>query len=244
MAPINIDNSKVTGVTIDGTDVQEITVDGDVVFTASLNVPSSAVHQWRYDEGSGSTVVDNIDNADGTFVGAPTRVSDSSAVGEEKISFDGVDDRIDFTVDIGQFSEWMLSFTIETTGTFGQEDRVMGWGEDGSRGEIYARNDPIEWNAGDGNGGFTATASTDVYDGTKHRVSCFVDENNEIGIAVDGSVEGTTSFGTVGPVSNRMFCAYFERNNVFMDVTVDHPIIYLDRSQPVIDQDFAIQPYS
>jgi len=30
--PINIDGSKVTGITIDGTDVSEVTVDGQTVF--------------------------------------------------------------------------------------------------------------------------------------------------------------------------------------------------------------------
>jgi hypothetical protein len=44
--PINIDGSKVTGITIDGTSVSEVTADGQTVFS---EIPDSGDLQWRFD---------------------------------------------------------------------------------------------------------------------------------------------------------------------------------------------------
>jgi hypothetical protein len=96
MPPTSIDGTDITGATIDGTDVQEITVDGDTVFTAAPDLPNSAIHQWRFDEGSGSTAADSIGTNDGTISGA-TWTSVSDLVGGFGLSFDQTDDEVDFS---------------------------------------------------------------------------------------------------------------------------------------------------
>jgi len=90
MIPTSIDGTDITGATIDGTDVQEITVDGDVVFTAAPSLPASAIHQYKFDEGSGNTAFDSIGNRNLTNNG-PSYVADSDFVGGFKVDFAGGD---------------------------------------------------------------------------------------------------------------------------------------------------------
>jgi len=68
--PTSIDGTDITGATIDGTDVTEITIDGDTVFSAEAPIPSSAIHRFKIDEGSGTTLNDDIGSYDGTINGA------------------------------------------------------------------------------------------------------------------------------------------------------------------------------
>lgn len=203
-------------------------------------IPDSAVHQWPFDEGSGTSLADAIGSADGTLTGA-TWVSDSSSVGGWRLSFDGIDDEAEWTVDISQYSEWMYSFTVQA----GLEFNDYGWvfEESGSFGEIGLRYDS-EFQVGNGSGVVSAQATTNVFDGNKHRVACFVVENSEIGIAVDGVVEDTTSFGTVGPVSTTLHMGYHERLGNYSGLDADNPLIYTDSSQQTIDDDLALQPWT
>jgi len=89
--PISIDGTDITGATIDGTDVQEITVDGDTVFTAGPTLPGIYKHDWIMNEGSGTTVSDEIGNSDLTINGA-TWISDANKTGGTILDFDGNDD--------------------------------------------------------------------------------------------------------------------------------------------------------
>jgi len=88
--PTSIDGTDITGATIDGTDVQEITVDGQTVFTAG-GLPGIYKHDWIMNEGSGTTVSDEIGNSDLTINGA-TWISDANKTGGTILDFDGNDD--------------------------------------------------------------------------------------------------------------------------------------------------------
>jgi hypothetical protein len=89
--PTNIDGSDITGATIDGQTVDEITVDGQTVFTAFPGIPNNVTNHYPVDEGSGSTLTDNIGNLDGTINGANFQ-SLSNAVGGFVLDYDGIDD--------------------------------------------------------------------------------------------------------------------------------------------------------
>jgi hypothetical protein len=90
MPPTSIDGTDITGATIDGTDVTEITVDGQTVFTADA-LPGIYKHDWIMNEGSGTTVSDEIGNSDLTINGA-TWISDANKTGGTILDFDGNDD--------------------------------------------------------------------------------------------------------------------------------------------------------
>jgi len=112
MPPTSIDGTDITGATIDGTDVQEITVDGQTVFTAVPPLPGSAVHQWKFDEGSGTTATDSIGSNDGTINGA-TFTSDANLVGGFGLDFDG-NDTVDYST-IGSVLAINQDFSVAMT---------------------------------------------------------------------------------------------------------------------------------
>jgi len=89
--PTSIDGTDITGATIDGTDVTEITVDGQTVFSAGPP-PNSATNRWKFDEGTGNTVVDSIGSDDGT-VNGPTWVS-GTWQGGSALNADGINDNV------------------------------------------------------------------------------------------------------------------------------------------------------
>jgi len=88
MIPTSIDGTDITGATIDGQDVQEITVDGQTVFTATPPLPASAVNQYKFDEGSGSTAFDSIGSLDLNNNGM-NYVSDADFVGGFSVEDNG-----------------------------------------------------------------------------------------------------------------------------------------------------------
>jgi hypothetical protein len=54
-------------------------------------IPESAIHQWKFSDGSGTTATDSEDSNDLSLSG-PTWVSDTSAEGDYVLDFDGTDD--------------------------------------------------------------------------------------------------------------------------------------------------------
>jgi len=206
-------------------------------------IPDSAIHQWEYGEGSGTTVTDNIGDISGSISGA-SWISDSESQGGYRLSFDGIDDRVSYTLDISQYSEWMYCFTIETTSSLAEEHPAFSWDESEAYGEIRVDDDPITLNVGDGSELIECASSSNVYDGSKHRIACYVLENDEIGIAVDGTVEDTVSFGTMGPITSDLFSAYLARTGDYAELDKDHPVIYTDSSQQTIDGDYNAQPWT
>jgi len=117
--PTSIDGTDITGATIDGADVQEITVDGQTVFTA-VQPPAFAIHQWKMDEGSGTTVADSIGSLDATLENGAGWATDSQAVGGTVTDYDGSNDYAEVT---GSSSFYEPSFAIGVTAEFDDNNR-------------------------------------------------------------------------------------------------------------------------
>jgi len=118
--PTSIDGTDITGATIDGTDVQEITVDGQTVFTAVPPPPQFAIHQWKMDEGTGTTVADSIGSLDATLQNGAGWQSDSNAVGGTTTDYDGSNDIAEV---IGSSSFYEPNFAIGVTAEFDDNNR-------------------------------------------------------------------------------------------------------------------------
>jgi len=245
--PINIDGSQVSGITIDGESVSEVTVDGDVVFGA---IPDSAINRWRIGEGSGSTWGDAIGSADFSVNGG-SWVSDSNAEGGYKYSQDGSDDFSSATRDIDSFSVLLISITVETTVSSGKHISVS-WGEDGAFGGITLRINPdgngqARIDVGDGSTYVSVKSTTAVNDGSKHRIQAWFEENDVVGMGVDGSQENTASFGTRGDASSELEIG---RNTIvdgeYIAQDVDHPILYNPSTvdSQLLTDDYNLQPWS
>jgi hypothetical protein len=67
--PINIDGSTVNAITIDGDSVSEVTVDGSTVFGGGIP-DNKLTYRWPTDSGSGSTLIDTLQNKDFTINGS------------------------------------------------------------------------------------------------------------------------------------------------------------------------------
>lgn len=216
--------------------------------TASLGssaIPDSARNHWPMDEGTGSTIADVIGGADASITGDPVWVS-GDYTGGVALDWDGVDDFASATVDVSAENEWMLSTTIETNTT--ERGEIHWWDEDDSFGivglDTNQSSGKATWSVGDGSSVNSVETTTTITDGEKHRISSGVIENDQVFIAVDGTIEDSTSFGTVGPIASDF---YFSSNRNIpreYDGISDNPIIYTDASQSTIDDDFALQTWS
>jgi hypothetical protein len=117
MAPINTPNgNEVSEIVLpNGNTASEVIApDGSTVFSA---IPDSAIHQWPFSQGSGSTAYDDIGSNDGSITGA-TWQSDSYAEGGYELSFDGTDDYVAMSVisELDYNSDWSVCITVGPSG--------------------------------------------------------------------------------------------------------------------------------
>lgn len=172
--------------------------DGTILWSAGTEgaVPASAIHQWAYDEGTGTTAADSIGTADGTLNGGVGWVADAGWYGGNAITNPGADgDYVDLTT-LGTFgsavasSKHAIAFTIQTTAT--NANTMLGHRDDaldhsGTNDQFYQIGDPY----GDATALFHIRiidsggtelrfdSHSDVFgDGTKHRVVCNIDPAN------------------------------------------------------------------
>jgi len=84
--PINIDgtNENYSNVTIDGQDVEQITIDGQDVLST---IPDSAVSQFKFDEGSGTSLTNEFSGQPDATINGPDWVADSDLVGDYGLDF-------------------------------------------------------------------------------------------------------------------------------------------------------------
>jgi len=242
--PTSIDGTDITGATIDGTDVTEITVDGDTVFTAGARAPADAIHHWPFNEGSGSTV-NNILSTEDITLNNPNWTSGTFEGGTAN-EFNGTNDEGDATVDISSLSEFTIFMTVEPNTT--KDSVAINWDETGNSGRLNLRydlggNSKFRLRVGDGSAVNTAISTTTINTGEKYRLAATVQENNEIGIGVDGTIEATDSFGTLGPISSDMFVGYADFGFHF-DGIIDNIIITDSVDTTQITNDFNNQPWS
>jgi len=239
--PTSIDGTDITGATIDGTDVQEITVDGQTVFTAVPDLPASADHQWLGDEGTGTTVNDVIGSKNLSFTGL-NWVSDSDLAGGFGYETDGVNDLGTVSYDVNAFNTLSVFYTIITS-----ENNItlLGWNFAGSFGNVQLAiaNGKARTTIGDGSQNNFVPSSTTINDGVKHRVGYGFDENNELFVSVDGTIENTTSFGTLGPAENT-FAVGGDTGGERVNCIFDNGIAYNDIGSALVTTDYNLQPWS
>lgn len=238
------DDSEVSEIVLpDGSQASEVVApDGSVVWTAAPDIPDSAINRWQGDEGSGTTVSDTIGAKDLSF-NAVNWVSDPSLSGGFGYETDGSDDLGTVGYDVAQYSTVYVPTTIITTdsgvrsyGWYFNANFSQFWGEIESDGTFTT-------SVGDGSNTVTATSTTAINDGNKHRVGIAVDENNEIGVAVDGTIESTTSFGTLDNPENT-FAVGGTTGGERVAATWDNGILYNDWSSQLVSDDYSVQPWS
>jgi len=156
-------------------------------------IPDSAIHQWKFGEGSGDTLADSISSADATRVG-PTWVSGTYVDGYA-LDGDATDDYNDHAT-LGTFGSILdtditIAFTIEGTDDsarlFGEGPNSGGTNQiqvnigefDAPTGELnlFLRDD-------DGNDLSEVTTDASVTDGNKHRVVVVKTGNSAGGVQI------------------------------------------------------------
>lgn len=225
--------------------------------TASA-IPDSAIHRWKYSEGSGTTTADSIGTADGTINGA-TWVS-GTWQGGNALSFDVTDDYVDVGP-LGTFgsnltTDHAIAFTVEDT-SHTDFDTFLGVVDGAQELQIDGRDDGrIRWTLIDQDrDALRVKGSTPVDDGTKHRVVCNKTANSASGMTVyvdtaadsmtqvfDGAYDSTADFSvafTWGSVNNN------GSPQDFVGATMDDPIIYSSSlSSSEIQDDYNVQPWT
>jgi len=248
--PTSIDGTDITGATIDGQDVQEITVDGQTVFTAKPPLPPSAIHQYNFDEGSGSTAFDNIGSKDASINGA-NFTSNSSLVGGFGLSFDGIDD----FVDAGSPLNTLLrtgsndSFSLAITANPGNTNSYRGWivtsnGNPRTNFGIY--DGKIEAAAGDSSFNFTSRQASSIPSGTNRYVMVYRAGPDEVEIYSNASrIDDLGRLDGLGGWDNGIFIGASGPGQQFYDGVLDNPILYdVDLTTSEIQDDFDRQPFS
>jgi len=245
MPPTSIDGTDITGATIDGTDVQEITVDGQTVFT-SASIPNSAIHQWPLDEGSGTTIGDEIGTMTGTLTGGTWITGtyyDGNALDLSTSDFIGLT-----TTSAGSNSaNFSVCITLEIddltveqeiwTHNLSNNDR-FGLGAGRTSGVIACST----FNGSSlSNASVSSAATTNrIRVGVRHRAS-----DRNIDIFVDGvnEVDGTNRVGLSSDTGHRIG----DRPDGIRGYSgvVDNPIMYNTYlSDQEMEDDFKIQPWS
>jgi hypothetical protein len=204
----------------------------------------SAPHAYYpLDEDSGSTATDVMAAADGTITGAT--VGQPGILGTTCYSFDGVDDRVDATVDVDSWTELTVCAWIHANDTTHPKG-IVTWGEDASWGEItlyQTQNSALRWGVGDGGGSKHELELGGG--GTRHNEWVFVagtvQENGSITLYVDEANEGfdgfttaSTTYPTMGNPSSTMQIGNWVRTGDTMDGRVEDVLVFdteLTRSQ-------------
>jgi len=194
--------------TPDGTQVSEIILpdgssatrvfdpNGNRVFEAAI--PDSGLpqteHRWVLDEGSGTTWRDAVGSADAT-ANFENWVS-GDWIGGYKSNLDGTDDKADTPITPPSGSMW-LSATVDFDSTKSYFEVLQGTNPAGGinageriiqftdSGDVEFLTAPVD--------GVRYRPSTNITTG-RHRVVGYVDmSNNEVGIAVDGTIQDTVA---------------------------------------------------
>lgn len=232
------------------------------------DIPDSVIHRWPIDEGSGTTVIDTVGNADGTING-PTWVTDTY-LGGAALDADGTDDFVETTT-LGDWASAHLStsaglaFTFETTSSGG-----MFIGTERSDGDNRIRVANGEFGVGSGNVNFyiqddtgtEAAIATDIgglNDGGRYRIYWVKDGTNVTdwqiwvgdGTGVSQVATQTPRTGTADtwqkfadPITFFAMNSSGNKQN-FQSGVMDSVLVFdAAPTQSVIEQDYNNQPWS
>jgi len=181
--------------TVDG----ETFTGGTQTFTTQSAIPDSAVHQWKFDEGSGSTATDSVGSNDVTVNGA-VWASVSDLVGGYGLDFDGTDDDVTYaTIDSIIGTEQQFSVTITANlDDLSADQTILGHtqGSDASnRVEIGTSESGSVFTCSTFDGSNILSTSTTSADSIRQRIGVRHDGNTD---TIDIFINGTeVSDGTV-----------------------------------------------
>jgi hypothetical protein len=226
-----------------------VTVDGDTVYTQS-DIPDSAIHQWFFDEGSGTTVEDEVGTLDGAINGASWS-SDADLEGGWGLSFGGNNDEVDFARIDSEVTVSGVSYSIAMTinpddisnRTLFYEhqqdnfDRVM----------LGTNSSEVFFNLYDGGQHPKSTGTGPVgsnrmrvcatYDGTVGNHKIWIDGSDETNATAGGTGDSNLQNGHKIGLSA-------SQDGDFPGI-IDHPIIYdSELSASEVQQDYDAQPWS
>jgi len=226
-------------------------------------LPDSVIHHWKFDEGSGGAVADNIGDADGS-VNGPSWVS-GNFEGGSALEADGTDDHVSTTT-LGNFgsnmsSDFAVSFTIKSPND--GDGWVMGMQNDatdfdtGDQTHFSVRNDDgqIRWEISDEDNEIgRARHESDINDNEPHRVVINKSGNthNDVLIYID-TIEDTSVFNTSSwDTFNNFefdfpFFAFIDDDGLdrYGNFILDDILIFNDSlTSTEIQDDFDRQPWS
>jgi len=231
----------------DGSEVSEVrTGAGDVLFSGSA-IPDSATHQYKLDEGSGSTVIDSIGSNDLTNSGG-TWESDSNAKGGYRISLDGSNDNINgpSVAEIGNDTAFSIAITLNPDNFDSTYQLFMH--QDPDRGNMFTTTFESDGNIKGGvrfSGGSSITAGQSISTGSKQRIVYTYDGSSTVTCYVDKNA--STSGGTIRAVTNndKFFIGENAAGDRNAPCNVDNLIIADEEwSQSQVDDDYTRQPWT
>ena len=221
-----------------------------------ISIPDSAIHQWKLDEGSGTTVADSVDNNDGTVNGA-TWVS-GSWTGGFALNGDGTNDDITLTTldNFGSnlYSDFTILFTVQTTdggntlytaGDFNVQGIAARGGRRNSSGTF-------DFAVRDDDGNYIETHHDGIADGNKKRVAFVKRGNSKDDLEVWLNATQSGEVGNFGGTIRNDFRNFntplrflSSDGSRYLNGTVDNPIIYdTALSATEIQDDYNKQPWS
>ena len=208
MAPTTVDGLDIDDATIDGTEVSEITVDGNVVFKAGPDIPDSATYSWPTNDGSGSTLTEEVVGYDGDIIGATWY--QNGGVDGYSLEFDGTDDYVEipWNTTLAGADGLSLSIWVYPYSEMDGNENIFSATDEGGSGN------PNDWNLfvhDDGEIRFS-TDDTSGALGNGEGLHPNTDEWTQIGVSLesdgdatlyfDGDVVDTTSFSTMPKEAN------------------------------------------
>lgn len=227
-------------------------------------IPSSAIHKWKFDEGSGTTAADAIGSTDLTLSTSAMWTS-GTWVGDNAADGDGTDD-FGSATQLGTFgssmdTDFALATTIQTTDTNAYLCGVINSGDSTEFRIDIGRNGSLPSDVlgvviSDSNGNSLYPYTDNAYnDGNKHRVVINKTGNttSDVRIWIDGtdvsqSINRDQSFSN--PSDFDVNWTTHALNNggsvgTHLDVTIDD-MIFADNSwtSTEIQDDFDRQPWS
>jgi len=251
MIPTNIDGTDITGATIDGTDVQEITVDGQTVFTASA-LPDSAIHQWKFDEGSGTTATDSIGSINGTLQNGLGYTSNANLVGGFGIDLDGNNDFVSYSTkpaffDTPNNEKFAIAITINDISTLGSQKSIWSWPTDDNGASLGTRDGDLYMRIIDSVGNVdVGIPSSSVPSSGRQRILANCDNGpQEVYINNTKFTDTTVSSDSTDGGSMRIGTLNDRLSGFQLSGVLDNAVIYNDFLTPAeVQEDFDAQPWS
>ena len=220
-------------------------------------IPDSAIHQWAFDEGSGSTATDSAGDNDLSISGA-SWVSNGFE-GGFALDFDGTDDNAtgSFISQLTGDNEFSFAFTVDldnsSKGSEGTTEQVIyNADEDGSFENTFTcsvgndSSDAFEFESRDSNGDIAFRSGIDVSgESGLARLTITHDGSGNSTVYLNGSE--VTDQNLNGNVENDsgFAIASDSKNDLYWDGRMDHPIAYdSELSSSEVQNDYDTQPWS